>query len=108
MYALNENGVPVSRSRIERILIWMPFAYRYARAVATVHFLSGTWLVSLGLLLCSYGYYWGAALLLATVLHFWLGHRLALAARAQTERGWNRRNYHAHSQPVPTVQTAHI
>jgi hypothetical protein len=106
MYALNENGVPVSRSRIERILIYLPYVYRYARAVATVHFVVGTWLVILGLILCSYGYFWGAALLLATVLHYWLGYRLMLAAQAQTEQGWNRRNYRAHRHTAPTAQTA--
>jgi len=108
MYALNEKGVPISRPRLERIVIWYSFVYRYARAFATVHFVVGTWLVILGLILCSYGYFWGAALLLATVLHFWIGYRLMLAAQAQTEQGYNRRNYHAYSQPAPTAQTAHV
>ena len=108
MYALNENGVPVSRPIIERSLIWYSFVYRYARAFATVHFVVGTWLVILGLILCSYGYFWGAALLLATVLHFWVGYRLMLAAQAQTEQGWNRRNYRARSQTAPTAPTAQI
>jgi hypothetical protein len=111
MYALNENGVPVSRSRIERILIYLPYAYRYARPIAAVHFVVGTWLVILGLILCSYGYFWGAALLLATVLHFWVGYRLMLTAQAQTEQGWNRKNYRAHrhtAQTAPTAQHAHV
>jgi hypothetical protein len=108
MYALNEKGVPISRSRLERIVIWWSVEYRYARAFATLRFAAGTWDVFLGILLCSYGYYWGAALLPAAVLLFWLGYRLTLAAQAQTEQGWNRRNYRAHIQTAPTPQHAHV
>jgi hypothetical protein len=108
MYALKQNGVPVSRPRLERMLIWWPVAYRYARAVAAVHFAAGAWLVILGLILCSYGYYWGATLLVATVLHVWLGYRLTLAADAQNEQGWNRRNYRTHAPTAPTAQPAHV
>ena len=106
MYALNEKGVPTSRSRLEKIALWWSLEYRYARAFAAVRFAAGTWYVVLAVILCSHGYYWGAALLPATVAQFWAGYRLTVAAQVQTEQGYDRRNYHGRKQTAPTAQVA--
>jgi hypothetical protein len=108
MYALNEKGVPISRPRLEKILIWLKFEYRYARAFAAMRFGAASWHAVLGAVLCSYGYYWGAALLPVAVLEVWAGHRLQLAAQAQAEQGYSRRGYQAQSQNVPTAHTVQV
>ena len=52
------------------------FAYRHPRTFASVEFVVGIWLVVLGAILCSGGYWWGASLFAVAALVFWVAYQL--------------------------------
>ncbi len=84
MNAPNENAVP-PRSGLMRFLV-PSWEYRRPRISAHVHFAAGTVLVGVTVVLLSYGYGWGALLLLAAALHFWLGYFDMTVARSAASR----------------------
>ena len=67
----------VTRSR--SLLMKYPggaFAYRHPRFFASVEFVVGIWVVVVGALLCSGGYWWGVSLFVVAVLPFWVSYQL--------------------------------
>ena len=52
------------------------FAYRHPRTCASVKSAVGIWLVILGGILCSFGYWWGASLFVVAALPFWVAYQL--------------------------------
>ena len=57
--------------------------YRRPRISAYVHFAAGSVLIGVSLLVLFLGYWWGALLLLAAALHFWLaGYDMTVARSA--------------------------
>jgi hypothetical protein len=51
------------------------YAQSHGRAVATVRFGVGVWLLALGAYMCSRGIWWGALFIAPAALHFYLGNR---------------------------------
>ncbi len=84
MQALNGEAAP-PRSGLMRFLV-PSWEYRRPRISAYVHCAAGTVLAGVTILLLSYGYWWGALLLLATALHFWLGYFDMTVARSASSR----------------------
>jgi len=72
MQALNENGA-AARSALMGFLV-PSWEYSRPRISAHVHFAIGAVVVGVTILLLCLGYWWGALLLLAAALHFWLGY----------------------------------
>ena len=60
--------------------------YSRPRVSAYVHFVAGAVLVGVTILLLFLGYWWGALLLLAAALHFWLGYYDMTVARSAPRR----------------------
>ena len=56
--APNDDATP-RRSLIMRILV-RPAAYRHPRAYGGVCLAAGLWVLFLGVILCAYGFWWGA------------------------------------------------
>jgi hypothetical protein len=80
MNALTGNVTP-SQPLIMRILV-RPFVYRHPKAWGGVELAAGTWVLLLGLLLCGYGFWWGAALIAVATLQLWIGRRLLHATQS--------------------------
>ncbi len=51
------------------------YALGHGRAVASVRFGVGVWLLGLGAYLCYRGIWWGALFIAPAALHFYLGYR---------------------------------
>jgi len=60
----------------------LPFQLRRPRAWIAARAVVAAWLVTLGSILVSRGYEWGALIYLAAALHLALGYRLLKASRA--------------------------
>jgi hypothetical protein len=62
----------------------LPFwEYRYPMSFAGIRAAVGLWLVILGSILCSMGYYWGGPLVLAAAaLSLWISYQLLQMARS--------------------------
>jgi hypothetical protein len=84
MQALNEEAAP-PRSVLMKFLV-PSWEYRRPRISAYVHFAAGSALVGVTIVLLSYGYWWGALLLLAAALHLWLGYFAMTVARSAPSR----------------------
>jgi hypothetical protein len=84
MHALNENAAD-PRSALMRILV-PAWEYSRPRVSAYVHFAIGAVLVAVTILVLFLGYWWGALLLLAAALHFWLGYYDRTVARSAPPR----------------------
>jgi signal transduction histidine kinase len=70
---------------IMRILV-RPAAYRHPRAYGGACLAAGLWLFILGVILCSYGFWWGALLIAVAVLELWIAYHLLVAPLPQRVR----------------------
>ena len=69
------NTATVHATRTQSMLMKFPggrFGYRYPRSLGTAEIVVGVWLVFLGILLLSQGYWWAVALLAVAALEFWV------------------------------------
>jgi len=69
------NTATVHATRTQSILMKFPggrFGYRYPRSLGAAEIVVGVWLVFLGILLLSQGYWWAVALLAVAALEFWV------------------------------------
>jgi signal transduction histidine kinase len=67
------------------------FGWRHVNGIAVIRFLVAVWLVCLGAIFCTFGYWWGAFLFVAAGLVGWLAYqmprwKLALDAEKSVER----------------------
>jgi signal transduction histidine kinase len=84
MPAPSDNATP-SEPLIMRILL-RPAAYRHPKAWGSVCVAVGLWLFVLGVILCSYGFWWGASLIAVAALELWVAYRLLVAPLPQRVR----------------------
>lgn len=84
MQALNEDG-GAPRSTLMKFMV-PSWEYSRPRVSAHVHFAIGTVVVGVAILVLFLGYWWGALLLLAAALHFWLGYYDITVARSVPHR----------------------
>jgi signal transduction histidine kinase len=68
-----------------RILL-RPAAYRHPKAWGSVCVAVSLWLFVLGVILCSYGFWWGASLIAVAALELWVAYRLLVAPLPQRVR----------------------
>jgi len=78
-------NVTSSRPLILRILV-RPYAYRHPRLFGGACLAAGLWLVLLGVILCSYGFWWGALLIGIGGLELWVAYHLLVAPLPQRVR----------------------
>ena len=74
MSASNGNITPSQPSIISFLV--RPAAYRHPRAWGGVSMAAGLWVFVLGVILCSYGFWWGALLILVSALEIWVASHL--------------------------------
>ncbi len=74
MYASNGN-ITRSQASIISFLV-RPAAYRHPRAWGSASMAAGLWVFVLGVILCSYGFWWGALLILVAALEIWVACHL--------------------------------
>jgi len=84
MRAPSDNATP-SEPLIMRILL-RPAAYRHAKVWGIVCVAVSLWLFVLGVILCSYGFWWGASLIAVAALELWVAYRLLVAPLPQRVR----------------------
>ena len=77
MLAPNDDVTP-RRPLIMRILVRRA-AYRHPRAYGGACLAAGLWVFVLGVILCSYGFWWGALLIAVGALEIWVAYHLLLA-----------------------------
>jgi hypothetical protein len=77
MRALDDNFH--SRPLILKIM-FRSWDYRFPRTIAGIRYVSGAWLLFLGALLLTYGFYWGAALIVAALANVAVGTLLLSVA----------------------------
>jgi signal transduction histidine kinase len=77
MQAPNDDAT-LRRPLVMRILV-RPAAYRHPRAYGGVCLAAGLWVLFLGVILCAYGFWWGAALIAVGALELWVAYHLLLA-----------------------------
>jgi signal transduction histidine kinase len=63
---------------VMRILV-RPSVYRHPRVWGSVCSVAGLWVFLLGVILCSYRFWWGAALIAVGALELWIAYRLLVA-----------------------------
>jgi len=68
-----------------RILL-RPAAYRHPKVWGSVCVAVSLWLFVLGVILCSYGFWWGASLIAVAALELWVAYRLLVAPLPQRVR----------------------
>ncbi|MGH3397808.1 MAG: hypothetical protein ACRDPO_24265 [Streptosporangiaceae bacterium] len=56
--------------------------HHHPKAWAGLGFVAGTWLLILGVILCAYGFWWGAALIAVAALELWVAFRLVQSVQA--------------------------
>jgi signal transduction histidine kinase len=93
MYAPGDDVTP-SRPLIIRILV-RPAAYRHPKAWGSVSMAAGLWVFVLGVILCSYGFWWGVLLILVAALEIWVAYHLLVAPLPQRVRELERSRAHA-------------
>ena len=64
-----------------RILV-RRFVYRHPKFWGSVCLPVGLWLVILGIILCAYGFWWGAGLMAVGALETWIAYRLLRIAKS--------------------------
>ena len=74
MNAPGEN-VAGAEPLVMRFLV-RPVVYRHPRAWGGVCLAAGLWVFVLGVILCSYRFWWGAALMAVGGLELWIAYRL--------------------------------
>ncbi len=85
MHAPNDNVTP-RQPLVLRILV-RPFVYRHPRAWGGVCSVAGLWVFILGVILCSYRFWWGTALIAAGALELWIACRLLNIVPRRTSLG---------------------
>ncbi len=92
---MNGNGAILTPSRplILRILV-RPYAYRHPRVFGGVGLAAGIWLFVLGVILCSFGFWWGAALIAVAALELGVAYHLLVAPLPQRVRELERSRAH--------------
>ncbi len=70
---------------IMRILV-RPAAYRHRKVWGSICVAVGLWLLFLGIILCSFAFWWGAALIAVGALELWVAYRLLVAPLPQRVR----------------------
>src|SRR6516225_1135325 len=90
--APSDNATP-SEPLILRFLV-RPAAYRHPKAWGGVCLAVGLWLVVLGVILCSYGFWWGASLIAVAALELWIAYHLLVAPLPQRVRELERSRAH--------------
>jgi signal transduction histidine kinase len=93
MYTPSDDVTP-SRPLIIRFLV-RPAAYRHPRAWGSVSMAAGLWVFVLGVILCSYGFWWGVLLILVAALEIWVAYHLLVAPLPQRVRELERSRAHA-------------
>jgi hypothetical protein len=63
-----------------------PAAYRHPKAWGGACLAAGLWVFILGVILCSYRFWWGAALIAVGALELWIAYRLLVAPLPQRVR----------------------
>jgi signal transduction histidine kinase len=63
-----------------------PAAYRHPKAWGGVCLAVGLWLFVLGVILCSFGFWWGALVIAVAALELWIAYRLLVAPLPQRVR----------------------
>jgi signal transduction histidine kinase len=84
MRAPSDNVTP-RQPLIMRILVRRA-AYRHPRAYGGACLAAGLWLFVLGVILCSYGFWWGALLIAVAALELWIAYHLLVAPLPQRVR----------------------
>jgi signal transduction histidine kinase len=79
------DNVTPSQPLIMRFLV-RPGAYRHPRAWGGVCLAVGLWLSVLGVILCAYGFWWGALLIAVAALELWIAYTLLVAPLPQRVR----------------------
>jgi signal transduction histidine kinase len=74
----SDDNVTRPEPLVMRVLL-RPSAYRHPKAWGGACVAAGLWLVILGAILCSYGFWWGAGLIAVAGLEFWIAYRLLVA-----------------------------
>ena len=92
MYAPGGDGAP-PEPLIMRILL-RPAAYRHPKAWGRVCLAVSLWLFFLGVILCAYGFWWGASLIAVGALELWIAYRLLVAPLPQRVRELERSRAH--------------
>jgi len=77
MRAPSDNVTP-AQPLIMRILVRRA-AYRHPRAYGGACLVAGLWLFVLGVILCCYGFWWGALLIAVAALELWIAYHLLVA-----------------------------
>jgi hypothetical protein len=79
---MNASSESVARAQplVMRILV-RRFVYRHPRAWGGVCSAAGLWVFVLGVILCSYRFWWGAALIAVGALELWIAYRLLHVAQ---------------------------
>lgn len=82
MYTPIDNVTP-RQPLVMRILV-RRFVYRHPRAWGSVCSVAGLWVFVLGVILCSYRFWWGAALIAVGALELWIAYQLLHVATRRT------------------------
>jgi signal transduction histidine kinase len=102
-YAPSGDGAP-SEPLIMRILL-RPAAYRHPKAWGRVCLAVSLWLFILGVILCSYGFWWwGAALIAVGALELWIAYRLLVAPLPQRVRDLEQSRAHLVDQSAARLR----
>jgi signal transduction histidine kinase len=72
-----------------------PAAYRHPRAWGGICLAVSLWLFVLGIILCSYGFWWGVLLIAVAALELWIAYHLLVAPLPQRVRELERSRAHA-------------
>ena len=91
--APNDNATP-RRPLIMRILV-RPAAYRHPRAYGGACLAAGLWVFFLGVILCAYGFWWGALLIAVGALELWVAYHLLVAPLPRRVRELEQTRAHA-------------
>jgi len=92
MNAPSEN-VAGAQPLVMRFLV-RPAVYRHPRAWGGVCLAAGLWVFVLGVILCSYRFWWGAALIAVGALEVWIAYRLLIAPLPRRVRELERSRAH--------------
>jgi signal transduction histidine kinase len=91
--APNDDATP-RRPLIMRILV-RPAAYRHPRAYGGACLAAGLWVFFLGVILCAYGFWWGALLIAVGALELWVAYHLLVAPLPRRVRELEQTRAHA-------------
>jgi signal transduction histidine kinase len=77
---MSETDLLAARAQplVMRILV-RPLVYRHPRAWGGVCAAAGLWVFVLGIILCAYHFWWGAAVIAVGALELWIAYRLLVA-----------------------------